>query len=78
MVGGEGGRASIPTVGWARTSHPSIPQAMSIREQIGYPNYILEDRNKHLDEEYSKVRPHQRGGPSRAPHPRSIFPEAAP
>lgn len=30
---------------------------MSIREQIGYPDYILEERNKHLDEEYSSVSP---------------------
>lgn len=30
---------------------------MNIREQIGYPDYILEEGNKHLDEEYSNVRP---------------------
>lgn len=37
---------------------------MSIREQIGYPDYILEERNKHLDEEYSNVRPTPgQGGP---------------
>ncbi|XP_006196655.2 membrane metallo-endopeptidase-like 1 isoform X2 [Vicugna pacos] len=30
-------------------------KAMSIREQIGYPDYILEEKNKHLDEEYSKL-----------------------
>ncbi|KAF6345103.1 membrane metalloendopeptidase like 1 [Rhinolophus ferrumequinum] len=30
-------------------------KAMSIREQIGYPDYILEERNKHLDEEYSNL-----------------------
>lgn len=36
-------------------------QAMNIREQIGYPEYILEDRNKHLDEEYSNVRTPPRG-----------------
>lgn len=29
---------------------------MNIREQIGYPDYILEDNNEHLDEEYSSVR----------------------
>lgn len=34
---------------------------MHIREQIGYPDYILEDRNKHLDDEYSNVRPQPRG-----------------
>ncbi|XP_027460834.1 membrane metallo-endopeptidase-like 1 isoform X6 [Zalophus californianus] len=30
-------------------------KAMNIREQIGYPDYILEERNKHLDEEYSNL-----------------------
>lgn len=40
----------------AGTTSP-LPQAMGIREQIGYPDYILEE-NKHLDEEYSNVRPH--------------------
>lgn len=38
------------------TDRPSPPQAMSIREQIGYPDYILEEKDKHLDEEYSSVR----------------------
>ncbi|XP_077007654.1 membrane metallo-endopeptidase-like 1 isoform X2 [Tamandua tetradactyla] len=30
-------------------------KAMNIREQIGYPDYILEESNKHLDEEYSNL-----------------------
>ncbi|XP_028613650.1 membrane metallo-endopeptidase-like 1 isoform X1 [Grammomys surdaster] len=30
-------------------------KAMNIREQIGYPDYILEDNNRHLDEEYSSL-----------------------
>ncbi|XP_008850877.1 membrane metallo-endopeptidase-like 1 [Nannospalax galili] len=30
-------------------------KAMSIREQIGYPDYILDDQNRHLDEEYSNL-----------------------
>uniref|UniRef100_A0A452SNU8 Membrane metalloendopeptidase like 1 n=1 Tax=Ursus americanus TaxID=9643 RepID=A0A452SNU8_URSAM len=30
-------------------------KAMNIREQIGYPDYILEEGNKHLDEEYSNL-----------------------
>uniref|UniRef100_A0A8C2MFK7 Membrane metallo-endopeptidase-like 1 n=1 Tax=Cricetulus griseus TaxID=10029 RepID=A0A8C2MFK7_CRIGR len=30
-------------------------KAMNIREQIGYPDYILEERNRHLDEEYSSL-----------------------
>lgn len=37
-------------------SCPSSVQAMNIREQIGYPDYILEESNRHLDEEYSNVR----------------------
>nr|XP_010955936.1 membrane metallo-endopeptidase-like 1 [Camelus bactrianus] len=30
-------------------------KAMSIREQIGYPDYILEEKNRHLDEGHSKL-----------------------
>ncbi|CAI9179564.1 unnamed protein product [Rangifer tarandus platyrhynchus] len=30
-------------------------KAMNIREQIGYADYILEEENKHLDEEYSNL-----------------------
>uniref|UniRef100_A0A2K5C2B8 Membrane metalloendopeptidase like 1 n=1 Tax=Aotus nancymaae TaxID=37293 RepID=A0A2K5C2B8_AOTNA len=30
-------------------------KAMSIREQIGHPDYILEERNRRLDEEYSNL-----------------------
>ncbi|XP_059111478.1 membrane metallo-endopeptidase-like 1 isoform X2 [Peromyscus eremicus] len=30
-------------------------KAMNIREQIGYPDYILEEHNRHLDEEYSSL-----------------------
>uniref|UniRef100_P0C1T0-4 Isoform 4 of Membrane metallo-endopeptidase-like 1 n=1 Tax=Rattus norvegicus TaxID=10116 RepID=P0C1T0-4 len=30
-------------------------KALNIREQIGYPDYILEDNNRHLDEEYSSL-----------------------
>ncbi|KAH0514810.1 Membrane metallo-endopeptidase-like 1 [Microtus ochrogaster] len=30
-------------------------KAMNIREQIGYPDYILEESNRHLDEEYSNL-----------------------
>lgn len=41
-------------------------QAMNIREQIGYPDYILEENNRHLDEEYSDVRTL---GNSAWPHP---------
>lgn len=40
---------------------------MSMREQIGYPDYILDESNKHLDEEYSNVRPSP-GQPHPEPH----------
>ncbi|XP_058530407.1 membrane metallo-endopeptidase-like 1 [Ochotona princeps] len=30
-------------------------KAMGIRELIGYPDYILEEKNRHLDEEYSNL-----------------------
>ncbi|XP_052034288.1 membrane metallo-endopeptidase-like 1 [Apodemus sylvaticus] len=30
-------------------------KAMNIREQIGYPDYILEENNRYLDEEYSSL-----------------------
>lgn len=37
---------------------PSPPlQAMSMKVQIGYPDYILDERSKYLDKEYSNVRP---------------------
>lgn len=28
---------------------------MAIKEQIGYPDYILEDHNEKLDQEYANV-----------------------
>jgi hypothetical protein len=52
------------------SSSPSSTQAMNIREQIGYPDYILEDNNKHLDEEYSSVRTFS-APPARPPAPQS-------
>ena len=42
---------------------------MSIREQIGYPDYILEEGNKHLDEEYSDVRATPDSPPVPSPQP---------
>lgn len=47
------GLGESPTVD--DSSSPSSAQALNIREQIGYPDYILEDNNRHLDEEYSSV-----------------------
>ncbi|XP_014399102.1 PREDICTED: membrane metallo-endopeptidase-like 1 [Myotis brandtii] len=32
-------------------------KAMSMKVQIGYPDYILDERSKYLDKEYSNVRP---------------------
>lgn len=48
---------TLEELGWMdeASKKKAREKAMSIREQIGYPNYILEDRNKHLDEEYSKL-----------------------
>ncbi|XP_037002892.2 membrane metallo-endopeptidase-like 1 isoform X1 [Artibeus jamaicensis] len=37
------------------TKQKAQEKAMSIRVQIGYPNYILDKRNRRLDEEYSKL-----------------------
>jgi hypothetical protein len=48
--------ASLLTAG-STTCLSCPPQALNIREQIGYPDYILEEKNKRLDEEYSSVRP---------------------
>lgn len=44
---------------------------MNIREQIGYPDYILEEANKHLDEEYSNVRIPM-GAPRSTPRPGAL------
>lgn len=42
---------------------------MSIQEQVGYPDYILEEGNKHLDEEYSDVRATHTAPPVPWPQP---------
>ncbi|XP_040314961.1 membrane metallo-endopeptidase-like 1 isoform X2 [Herpailurus yagouaroundi] len=48
---------TLDELGWMDEASKEKAQekAMSIREQIGYPDYILEERNKHLDEEYSNL-----------------------
>ncbi|XP_058575357.1 membrane metallo-endopeptidase-like 1 isoform X2 [Neofelis nebulosa] len=48
---------TLDELGWMDEASKKKAQekAMSIREQIGYPDYILEERNKHLDEEYSNL-----------------------
>ncbi|KAM6216880.1 membrane metallo-endopeptidase-like 1 [Rhynchocyon petersi] len=39
----------------AESKHKAREKAMNIQEQIGYPDYILEDSNQQLDEEYSNL-----------------------
>ncbi|XP_062959646.1 membrane metallo-endopeptidase-like 1 [Cynocephalus volans] len=48
---------ALDELGWMDEASKKKAQekAMSIREQVGYPDYILEERNKHLDEEYSNL-----------------------
>ncbi|XP_058993014.1 membrane metallo-endopeptidase-like 1 isoform X3 [Mustela lutreola] len=48
---------TLDELGWMdETSRKKAQEkAMHIREQIGYPDYILEDKNKHLDDEYSNL-----------------------
>ncbi|XP_069933191.1 membrane metallo-endopeptidase-like 1 isoform X2 [Oryctolagus cuniculus] len=48
---------TLDELGWMdeESKRKAQEKAMSIREQIGYPDYILEARNKHLDEEYSNL-----------------------
>ncbi|XP_049631263.1 membrane metallo-endopeptidase-like 1 isoform X1 [Suncus etruscus] len=37
------------------SKHKAREKAINIWEQIGYPDYILDESNKHLDEEYSNL-----------------------
>ncbi|KAM8954867.1 membrane metallo-endopeptidase-like 1 isoform 5-T6 [Lycaon pictus] len=48
---------TLDELGWMdeESKKKAQEKAMNIREQIGYPDYILEERNKHLDEEYSNL-----------------------
>ncbi|KAG8505481.1 Membrane metallo-endopeptidase-like 1 [Galemys pyrenaicus] len=50
---------TLDELGWMdeESKRKAQEKALSIQEQIGYPDYILEESNKHLDEEYSNVRP---------------------
>lgn len=34
---------------------PYLIQAMAIKEHIGYPDHILQERNQKLDQEYAHV-----------------------
>ncbi|XP_042557853.1 membrane metallo-endopeptidase-like 1 [Dipodomys spectabilis] len=46
---------TLDELGWMDEASKKMAQekALNIQEQIGYPDYILEDTNNHLDEEYS-------------------------
>ncbi|XP_047583983.1 membrane metallo-endopeptidase-like 1 isoform X3 [Lutra lutra] len=48
---------TLDELGWMDEASKKKAQekAMHIREQIGYPDYILEEGNKHLDDEYSNL-----------------------
>ncbi|XP_067573848.1 membrane metallo-endopeptidase-like 1 [Pseudorca crassidens] len=48
---------TLDELSWMDKSSKKAAQekAMSIQEQVGYPDYILEEGNKHLDEEYSNL-----------------------
>ncbi|XP_037356042.1 membrane metallo-endopeptidase-like 1 isoform X2 [Talpa occidentalis] len=48
---------TLDELGWMdeESKRRAQEKALNIREQIGYPDYILEEGNKHLDEEYSNL-----------------------
>ncbi|XP_005404217.1 PREDICTED: membrane metallo-endopeptidase-like 1 isoform X5 [Chinchilla lanigera] len=48
---------TLDELGWMdeESKKKAQEKAMSIREQIGYPTYILEEDNKRLDQEYSSL-----------------------
>ncbi|KFO31778.1 Membrane metallo-endopeptidase-like 1 [Fukomys damarensis] len=48
---------SLDKLGWMdkESKKKAQEKAMSIQEQIGYPNYILEENNRRLDQEYSSL-----------------------
>ncbi|XP_006871796.1 PREDICTED: membrane metallo-endopeptidase-like 1 [Chrysochloris asiatica] len=48
---------TLDELGWMdeESKHKAQEKAMNIREQIGYPEYILDERNQQLDEEYSNL-----------------------
>nr|XP_033697094.1 membrane metallo-endopeptidase-like 1 [Tursiops truncatus] len=48
---------TLDELSWMDKSSKKAAQekAVSIQEQVGYPDYILEEGNKHLDEEYSNL-----------------------
>uniref|UniRef100_A0A2I3GVM4 Membrane metalloendopeptidase like 1 n=1 Tax=Nomascus leucogenys TaxID=61853 RepID=A0A2I3GVM4_NOMLE len=46
---------TLDELGWMDEQHRPDKAAMSIREQIGHPDYILEEMNRRLDDEYSNL-----------------------
>ncbi|XP_023555294.1 membrane metallo-endopeptidase-like 1 isoform X4 [Octodon degus] len=48
---------TLDELGWMdeESKQKAQEKAMSIREQIGYPTYILEEDNRRLDQEYSSL-----------------------
>ncbi|XP_064135990.1 membrane metallo-endopeptidase-like 1 [Loxodonta africana] len=48
---------TLDELGWMdeESKNKAQEKAMNIHEQIGYPDYILEERNQQLDEEYSNL-----------------------
>lgn len=50
------GHCVVPQVWCHRPFILHLTQAMAIREHIGYPDHILEERNQKLDQEYAHVR----------------------
>ncbi|XP_073937646.1 membrane metallo-endopeptidase-like 1 isoform X2 [Castor canadensis] len=48
---------TLDELGWMdeESKKKAQEKALNIREQIGYPDYILEEKNKRLDEEYSSL-----------------------
>ncbi|KAM6172342.1 membrane metallo-endopeptidase-like 1 isoform 2-T2 [Erethizon dorsatum] len=48
---------TLDELGWMddESKKKAQEKAMSIREQIGYPTYILEENNRRLDQEYSSL-----------------------
>lgn len=55
---GEGKKWSLCCSTGLGTSQPFVPhliQALAIKEHIGYPDHILQERNQKLDQEYAHV-----------------------
>uniref|UniRef100_A0A8C5XLF7 Membrane metalloendopeptidase like 1 n=1 Tax=Microcebus murinus TaxID=30608 RepID=A0A8C5XLF7_MICMU len=48
---------TLDELGWMdeESRRKAQDKAMSIRQQVGYPDYILQEKNKRLDEEYSNL-----------------------